>query len=126
MISIVRLVKSFVYASRGLGRIIKEEQNFKIELLVAVVVIILAWWAKFNYIEWAILAIVIGLVLIMEVINSVIELISDVLKPKLDHYVKEIKDMVATAVLLASLLAVIVGLILFYNHWQPLISGLAS
>ncbi|KKR15160.1 MAG: Diacylglycerol kinase [Candidatus Falkowbacteria bacterium GW2011_GWA2_39_24] len=120
MIRFRRLFKSFIYASRGLWQVIKEEQNFKIELLAALVVMVLAWWSNFNYLEWAILAIVIGLVLLMEVVNSVVELISDVLRPKLDHYIKTIKDMVATAVMLASLLAIVVGLILFSHHWQVL------
>ncbi|MFH0951214.1 MAG: diacylglycerol kinase family protein [bacterium] len=118
MIRFRRLFKSFIYASRGLWQVIKEEQNFKIELLVTLVVIVLAWWSDFNYLEWAVLALAIGVVLLMEVVNSVVELISDVLRPKLDHYIKTIKDMVATAVMLASLLAIVVGLILFGHHWQ--------
>jgi len=117
MIRLSRLFKSFIYAGRGLVKIFKEEQNFKIEVLLAIVALTLAWWSKFNYLELAILVLAIGLVLLMEVVNSAVELISDVLKPKLDHYVKTIKDMVATAVLIASLLAVVIGLLLFGYHW---------
>lgn len=117
MIRIKRLKQSFVYAWRGLGKVVREEQNFKIELLAGLVAILLALWSKFNYLEMAILIIVVGLVLLMEIINSAIELISDVLKPQIDHYVKTIKDMMATAVLVASLLALVVGLLLFGHHW---------
>lgn len=112
-----RLGKSFVYASRGLRGIIKSEQNFRVELLAMAAVLLLAWWFGFDYWEWALLLVVCGLVLLMEILNSVIELISDVLKPKLDSYAKQIKDMASTAVLVASLLAVVVGLILFGHHF---------
>ena len=84
------MFKSFNYACRGLIKIIREEQNFKIELLAGFIVIILAVWSEFNYIELALLALVIGIVLLMEIINSAVELFSDVLKPKLDHYAKVI------------------------------------
>ncbi|MFH1412682.1 MAG: diacylglycerol kinase family protein [bacterium] len=117
MIRIKRLFKSFIYAWRGLVKVLREEQNFKIEIFAGIVVIVLAIWSGFSYLELTILIIVIGLVLLMEVINSAVELISDILKPKLDHYVKIIKDMVATAVLIASLIAVSAGLILFGHHW---------
>lgn len=117
MIRIKRLIKSFTYAWRGLVKVVREEQNFKIELFFAILAIVLALWTGFNYIELTILIIVIGLVLLMEIINSAVELITDVLKPKLDHYVKTIKDMVATAVMISSLVAIAVGLLLFGYHW---------
>lgn len=116
MIRIKRLFKSFVYACRGLIKIFKEEQNFKIEIITAVIVIALAIYLQFNYLEIAILVLVIGLVLLAEVVNSVVELISDILKPKLDHYVKKIKDMVAAAVMVAAFVAVIVGVIIFAKN----------
>jgi len=60
---------------------------------------------------------VIGLVILMEIINSAIERITDVLKPRLDNYVKEIKDIMAAAVMLASVIAIIVGLIIFIPYF---------
>jgi diacylglycerol kinase len=116
MIRIKRLFKSFTYAGRGLVKVIKEEQNFKIELIISIVVLVLAVCLRFNYLELAILVVVIGLLLLAEVINSVVELISDVLKPKLDHYVKDIKDLAAGAVFIAALIAVATTLIIFAKN----------
>ena len=116
MIRIKRLFKSFIYAFRGLKTIFKEEQNFKIEVFIGLIVIILAVYLKFDYIEIVILILTIGFVLLAEVVNSVVELISDILKPKLDHYVKKIKDMVAAVVMVASFVAVIIGIIIFVKN----------
>ena len=113
MLSSQRLRKSFHYAHRGLRRVIKEEQNFALELSIAIGVIILAVLSKFRAIEWAVLVLTIGLVLLTEVFNSAVERVSDLLKPRLDIYVKEIKDIMAGAVFLVASTAVAVGLFLF-------------
>ena len=116
MLSCRRLLKSFRYARHGLWRVAKEEQNFAIELTIGVSAIILASLLKFALLEWAILSLTIGFVLIVELLNSAVERVSDLLKPRLDIYVKEIKDIMAAAVFLAAGLAIVVGLILFLPH----------
>ena len=113
MLSGKRLKKSFHYAHRGLERVIKEEQNFALELSIAIVIIILAILSKFKAVEWAVLVLTISLVLLTEIFNSVVERVSDLLKPRLDIYVKEIKDIMAGAVFLVASTAVVVGIFLF-------------
>jgi len=73
-------------------------------------------YVKVTNTELAILTMVIGLVLCLEIVNSVAELISDAIRPKLDHYAKTIKDVVASGVLLAAITAAIVGLIIFSKY----------
>lgn len=116
MIRAKRLLKSFTYAFRGLFKTLREEQNLQIQSIVGLVVIILGWYFRIEVEEWLILILVIGLVILMEIINSAIERITDVLKPRLDNYVKEIKDIMAAAVMLASVIAVTVGLIIFLPY----------
>lgn len=116
MIKIKRLVRSFQYAGRGLFKVFKEEQNFKVELTVGVIVVILALILRVDRQDLVVLILVSALVLLMEIINSVIEAISDALKPKLDIYVKRIKDMMAAGVMVAALTAVIIGLIIFSQY----------
>ena len=113
MLSGKRLKKSFHYAHRGLERVIKEEQNFALELSIAIVIIILAILSKFKAVEWAVLVLTISLVLLTEIFNSAVERVSDLLKPRLDIYVKEIKDIMAGAVFLVASTAVVVGVFLF-------------
>ena len=117
MIRVKRLFKSFVYAFRGLFKTWREEQNLQIQSAAGLVVIFLGWYFKIENWEWLILILVIGLVILMELVNSAVERITDVLKPRLDSYVKEIKDIMAAAVMLASVIAVIIGLIIFLPYF---------
>jgi len=77
----------------------------------------LGFYFEITRTEWIFLVLAIGLVLLMEVLNSAIERVVDVLKPRIDDYVKEIKDIMAAAVMLASVVAVIVGLIIFIPYF---------
>ena len=117
MIKISRLYKSFIYAFRGLFKTLAEEQNLQIQSLAGLVVIVLGWCLEIKIWEWCILLLVIFIVILMEIINSAVERITDVLKPRLDTYVKEIKDIMAAAVMLASLVAVVIGLIIFIPYF---------
>ena len=65
------------------------------------------WWIKRA----------IGLVILMEIVNSAVERVTDVLKPRINGYVKEIKDIMAAAVMLASLVALIIGVIIFWPYF---------
>lgn len=116
MINLRRLLKSFRYATKGLAKVIREEQNFRVQVFTAFVVMSFATYLGISRIEWIFLISVIILVFLMEVVNSAIERISDVIKPRINTYVKEIKDIMAGAVLLASFLAITVGIIIFYPY----------
>ena len=116
MIRISRLIKSYSYAIRGLFKTFREEQNLKIQTIASLVVLILGIYFSISRIEWAILTLVVCLVLTAEITNSAIERITDVLKPRINTYVKEIKDIMAAAVLLSSIAAMVVGVIIFYPY----------
>lgn len=117
-----RLKKSFQYAQRGVAQAWKEELNFRIEVLITIIVLLLAWWLKLDDIKFSILALVCGFVLVLELINTMIEHISDILKPRLDHYVRQIKDLSSGAVLVAALVALVVGICLLLPPLWELMS----
>lgn len=121
MLSYHRLVKSFRYAKQGLSRVFREEQNFSVEVLIGSIAVILASYCRFSRLEWMILLLTCGLVLVAELLNSAVERVSDLLKPRLDIYVKEIKDIMAATVFLAASLSVMVGLLLYGPHLIKLI-----
>jgi diacylglycerol kinase len=54
--------------------------------------------------------------MLMELANSAVERVADILKPRIHDYVKEIKDIMAAAVFLASMSAVVIGLIIFLPY----------
>ncbi len=119
MLRFVRLLKSFKYAGKGIFYAFREEQNVKIHFLLATVAILLAIYFQISIEEIIALVIVIALVLVAELINTVLERIVDIIKPRMHPYAKSIKDMQAGVVLIASAAAVVVGLLIFAPRvWQ--------
>ena len=117
----IRLFKSFAYACRGLGKIFREEQNLQFQSIVAIIIIALGLVFQIKPLEWCVILISIALVILMETINSAIERLVDMLKPRIHAYVKEIKDIMAATVMIAALLAAAVGLIIFIPHFAILL-----
>lgn len=116
MIRFGRLFKSFSYAFKGLFKTFQEEQNLRIQTIASLIVIIFGVYFKINRLEWVVLVLAISLVLITETINSAVERITDVLKPRINSYIKEIKDIMAAAVLLSSIAALVVGLFIYLPY----------
>ncbi|TSD01994.1 MAG: diacylglycerol kinase [Parcubacteria group bacterium Athens0714_25] len=112
--------KSLSHAIRGLFYVLKNERNFQIELAVAMGVLILVWYFKIKNWEAIILMLMIMWVLISELINTVMERIVDILKPKIHPYARLVKDIMAAVVLISSIVAVIVGVIIFLPYIKEL------
>lgn len=72
--------------------------------------------------EWSVVFLAVALVLVLELLNSAVERIIDLLKPRLHHYVADIKDITAGMVLVASVGSVMVGLAIFMPHLVELFS----
>lgn len=123
MIRINRLFKSFGYALKGLFKTFREEQNLRLQTAASLIAVALAAYFRLNRAEWTALILVIGLVLVAEIVNSAVERITDVLKPRINSYVKEIKDIMAAAVLLASLTAIAAGVFIFWPHVFTLLNN---
>lgn len=113
MISFSRLLKSFTYAFRGLAKVFREEQNLRIQSVVGIAAIAFGLFLGLSRMEWIAIIIVSMLVFLMEITNSAVERITDLFKPRINTYVKEIKDIMAAAVMLSSIGAVLVGLLIF-------------
>jgi diacylglycerol kinase len=120
MNSFQKLFKSFRYATRGLKYVLKHEQNFQIEILGGLFVVILMYLFPTRNLEKIALFIVILAVLVMELINTIFERVVDMLKPRMHPYAQLVKDVMAAAVLLSSIGAVIVGVIIFWPYFQEL------
>jgi len=95
---------------------LREEQNLRLQAVAAAAVAVLGGVLGISRMDWIFLVLAILLVLLTEVINSALEMVTDVLKPRINSYVKEIKDVMAAAVMLASLGAVVVGLLVFVPY----------
>ena len=105
--------KSFVYAFKGISNAFKHGPNFKIQLIIAVLVIIAGLLLQIDVVEWGLVLLCIGGVLGAEIMNTSIEHLADVVHPGHDQLVGKVKDMGAAAVLVIALCSALTGLLIF-------------
>ena len=108
-----RFVKSFGYAFSGLGYAFKSQFNFKVHVLILVLVGIAGCWLKLSATEWLWIAVAGGVVLVVELLNTAIEVLVDLVSPAIHPKAKIIKDVAAAAVLVAAVTALLIGLLIF-------------
>lgn len=108
--------RSFKYAARGLHNVFQRERNFRVQVYIALIIFVFMFVFPFSRIERLILLTVIMAVLVLELLNSSIEYLVDLVKPRLHEYARDVKDAMSGAVLLASIFAIVIGLIIFWPH----------
>lgn len=108
-----KFLKSLKYAAKGFIYVYKREQNIRIQLFVGVMVVVMMMVVGVSRAEAIVLLLVIFSVLILEFINTTFEALADILRPRMHHYVAIIKDIMAATVLLASLCALLIGVLIF-------------
>jgi len=97
------------FAAEGLRTGWRRERSFRTHIVSAVLALAALLLLRPAPIWWAIVAVVVALVLALELLNSAMEGVIDLLHPGIHPEIKAIKDMVAGAVLVVSLAALIVG-----------------
>jgi len=112
-----RFTRSFFYATKGLLFALRNEKNFQIEIIVAVFVIFLMFLFPLSGSERSLLLLSIVLVLTLELANTALERVMDILKPRIHPYARVIKDVMAGAVLLATFSAIAIGLVIFSPYF---------
>jgi len=112
--------RSFQDAYRGLVYTFRYELSFRIQSVLAILALLLAFYFPLRLSERVVIILLVALVLVLELINSVVERVVDLFKPRIDNAAKIIKDIMAAAVLLAAVLAAIIGWIIFYPHFRLL------
>ncbi len=116
--------RSFKAAWRGLLHAFKNERTFQFMIAAALVVFILLAILPLSSSERLIMLLVTGLVLVLELLNTMVERLIDLLKPRLSTYVKDVKDLMAAAVLIAALFACIIAVVILFPHLASLIRTL--
>lgn len=115
---------SFRFALSGLSEALWNEPNFQIHTIVAITALIAAKLLNFAQLEWIILAFTIAFVLILELFNTAIEKIVDMVSPEIQESAKVAKDVSAAAVFISAILSIAIGLVLFLPKVLGLINQL--
>ena len=96
---------------------LKSERNFQLEVFALIINLFLIVYFKLNSTDVALILLVCFLVLIAETINTAIEKICDFLEPNFNKKIGLIKDIAAGAVILATLLSIIVGVLVYSKYF---------
>ena len=101
-------LNGFKNAFVGLRTVFSEELNFKVEFVIALIVLFVSIKLKLKFDEMLWISLAIFLDLFSEILNSIIEYMMDSLGIR-NMDVKKIKDVSAGLVLLTSLFTTVIG-----------------
>ncbi|MBY0088370.1 diacylglycerol kinase family protein [Brevibacillus sp. M2.1A] len=113
-----RLIRSFAYALQGISYTVRTQRNMQIHVAAAILVLAAAWWLQIPRSDVLLVLFSIGLVFSLELVNTAIEAVVDLASPEWHAKAKIAKDVGAGAVLVAAILSLIIGVLVF---GQPLL-----
>lgn len=108
-----KFIRGFYYAISGIIVSVREQLNLRIQIVLALVVVVLGIYFRITTKEWAILVLVIGLVVGLELMNTSIENLVDLVTGERKPLAGKVKDIAAGAVLIVSISALIIGWLIF-------------
>jgi len=111
-----KFLRSFYYALHGIWKAVEEERNLKVQLLMLVVVVFAGFYYRITDLEWMFVIFSSGLVISLELINSSLERVVDLISKELNILAGKAKDIAAGAVLVASTASLIVGILIFKKY----------
>ena len=111
--SIISRLRSTTHALRGLSIFLKTTHNAWVHFFFAILAIYLGFLLHISNVEWVLLVLTIGLVILFEMINTAIEIDIDLTSPTYHPYARDTKDVAAGAVSVAVIISGIVGAIIF-------------
>ena len=116
MNSIKKFLKGFTYAWKGMKASIRGQRNLKVQAGFALIVGGAGLYFDITLMEWCVILFAIALVMGLEMMNSAIESLVDMVSPDYKPLAGRVKDMAAGAVLFAAIFAAIIGAIVFSQY----------
>lgn len=110
------MLKSFRHASEGIVWTIINQQNFRIHLLISLAVVLLAYLLSVTKVEWLILLLLILLGLTVEMINTAVEEVVNLITVRWSAHAKVAKDISAGMMLLTAIGAAFIALVIFVPY----------
>jgi undecaprenol kinase len=111
-----RFHKSFKYAWSGIVQTFKKERNFQIHVMISVMMFFVGFYLQFTKFEWIVILFLIGGMLSLELMNTALERVVDLVTKEFKPLAKAAKDAAAGAVFVYAILSVIIGIIIITNH----------
>ncbi len=116
MIRVQDLCSSLRHALRGVCVVFNAEQSFRIQVIGAACAVAAGIGFQISTYQFLIILLLIGAVLTLEIINTIFERLVDSFQPRINPVVRDIKDIMAGAVLIASVVSLLVGIVIFWPY----------
>jgi diacylglycerol kinase (ATP) len=120
-----RLINSFGFAFKGLRYATATQPNFRIHLALAIIAVVLGFLLQISFAEWEWIMLAIALVLIVELLNTSIETLVDLVSPGYHEMAGRVKDVCAGAVVIAAVFALVTGIVIFLPKLISLVTHAA-
>jgi diacylglycerol kinase len=112
-------LQSFVYAFQGIVAAFREQRSLKFHILGALLVFGIGFYFEITAFEWIALVSMTGLVVGLEMMNTAIESLVDLVTLERKPLAGKVKDIAAGAVLIVSIGATVVLMIIFQKYFFP-------
>ncbi len=106
-------ILSFWYAVNGIHRFFRCEYNGQIQLAAACTAIIAGFLLHIERLEWIVILLCCALVLALEMVNTAVEKVCDLVSTDYHPLIKIAKDVSAGAVLLSAFTSAVIGALIF-------------
>ncbi len=113
-----KFVRSFVFAFRGICLAYRGERNIKVQSVIGVVAVSAAFFFKIPGSDFLIIILVSAAVISLEMVNTALERLADILSPEYNRKYGIIKDIMAGAVLIMAISSAIIGVVIFYRPFM--------
>ncbi|WP_346662285.1 diacylglycerol kinase family protein [uncultured Merdimonas sp.] len=107
------LRRTFGYAFEGILTGIRKERNMQIHTAAMILVVFFGTVLGLSATEWCICLVLFGLVMALELVNTAVEAVVDLVTEERKPLAKIAKDTAAGAVLIAAIMAAVIGCIIF-------------
>ncbi|QOT00922.1 diacylglycerol kinase family protein [Brevibacterium sp. JNUCC-42] len=108
----LRLWRSFGYAIQGINHAVRTQRNMQIHVAVALSVVIVSIWLQVTRLEFSLLLLVIAVVWALELFNTAVEAVVDLVTEEYHPLAKIAKDVAAGAVFVAAMFAILIGILI--------------
>lgn len=106
-------LNSALYALNGLTWFLRNERNGRLQFVITLITVGMGLWLHISITEWGLVLLCIALIIAGEMINTSIERVADFMTRERHPEIGLIKDLAAGAVLVLSVIAAIIGLLIF-------------
>jgi undecaprenol kinase len=112
----ISFISSLSYAISGVNTALRAERNMRIHFISSIIVLLVSFYFSITKIEWLFILLAIGGMFALELVNTAIERVVDLVTGEYHPLAKQAKDLAAGAVLVYAFLSVAIGILIFFPY----------